>query len=40
LFFSSSQVKEIASFGGDIANMVPEIINEQLRKKLELKELN
>ena len=40
LFFSSSQVKEIASFGGDIANMVPEIINEQVRKKLELKELN
>ena len=37
LFFSSSQVKEIAYFGGDIANMVPDVINKQLRKKLELK---
>ena len=36
----TNRALEIASFGGDIANMVPEIINEQLRKKLELKELN
>lgn len=36
LFFSSSQVKEIAAFGGDIKNMVPEIINAQLREKLKL----
>ncbi len=34
LFFSSSQVKEIAIFGGDIDNMVPEIIKKEISKKL------
>lgn len=34
LFFSSSQVKEIALFGGDIENMVPRIIKEEINKKL------
>ena len=34
LFFSSSQVKEIAVFGGNIDNMVPKIIKEEISKKL------
>ncbi len=34
LFFSSSQVKEIAYFSGNIDNMVPDIIKEQLERKL------
>ena len=34
LFFSSSQVKEIAAFGGNIDNMVPKIIKEEISKKL------
>lgn len=34
LFFSSSQVKEIAVFGGNIDNMVPEVIKEEINKKL------
>ena len=34
LFFSSSQVKEIATFGGNIDNMVPKIIKEEISKKL------
>lgn len=34
LFFSSSQVKEIAAFGGNIDNMVPEIVKNDLNKKL------
>lgn len=37
LFFSSSQVKEIASFGGNIDNMVPEIIKCDLENKIKLK---
>lgn len=34
LFFSSSQVKEIAVFGGNIDNMVPNIIKDEINKKL------
>ena len=34
LFFSSSQGKEIAAFGGNIDNMVPKIIKEEISKKL------
>ncbi len=34
LFFSSSQVKEIAYFNGNIDNMVPDLIKEQLQKKM------
>ena len=34
LFFSSSQVKEIATFGGNLDNMVPKIIKEEISKKL------
>lgn len=37
LFFSSSQVKEIAFFGGNIDNMVPQIIKEEINKKLKQK---
>lgn len=36
LFFSSSQVKEIAFYGGNIDNMVPEIIKKELNKKIQL----
>lgn len=34
LFFSSSQVKEIAMFGGNIDNMVPPIIKKEIESKL------
>ncbi len=34
LFFSSSQVKEIALFGGNIDNMVPRIIKDEIYKKV------
>lgn len=34
LFFSSSQVKEIAYFGGNIDSMVPEIIKKELENKI------
>jgi pantetheine-phosphate adenylyltransferase len=34
LFFSSSQVKEIAYFGGNIDNMVPEIVKTALQDKI------
>lgn len=34
LFFSSSQVKEIAYFGGNIDNMVPEIVKMALQDKI------
>lgn len=34
LFFSSSQVKEIAFFGGNIDNMVPDIIRNEMYKKI------
>lgn len=34
LFFSSSQVKEIAYFNGNIDNMVPNVIKEQLQQKI------
>lgn len=32
-FLSSSVVKEIASFNGDVKNMVPEVVCRQLREK-------
>ncbi len=34
LYFSSSQVKEIAFFGGNIDNMVPPVIKDEINKKL------
>lgn len=34
LYFSSSQVKEIALFGGNIDSMVPPIIKSEINKKL------
>jgi pantetheine-phosphate adenylyltransferase len=33
-FVSSQNVKEIASFGGDVSALVPPFIAEQLREKL------
>lgn len=33
LFISSSTIKEVASFGGDVANMVPPCVNEKLIMK-------
>lgn len=39
LFFSSSQVKEIAYFGGNIDNMVPPLIKRALEKKQKIKKL-
>jgi pantetheine-phosphate adenylyltransferase len=35
IFVSASMVKEIASFGGDVSNYVPEVIAERLRKKFQ-----
>jgi pantetheine-phosphate adenylyltransferase len=32
-FLSSSTVKEIASFGGDVSSMVPDYVNEALTRK-------
>ncbi|MBQ7265231.1 MAG: pantetheine-phosphate adenylyltransferase [Firmicutes bacterium] len=34
LFFSSSQVKEIAHFGGNIDNIVPPVVREEIKKKM------
>jgi pantetheine-phosphate adenylyltransferase len=34
LFFSSSQVKEIAVFGGNIDNMVPAAIRDEIVDKI------
>jgi len=34
IFISSSLVKEIASLGGDISHLVPDIVAQELRKKL------
>lgn len=36
LFFSSSQVKEIAYFGGNIDNMVPMVIKEEIEEKIKI----
>ena len=33
LFISSSTIKEVASFGGDVANMVPACVNQRLIEK-------
>lgn len=33
LFLSSSIVKEIASFGGDISELVPKVVEEKLKEK-------
>lgn len=38
LFFSSSQVKEISDFGGNIDNMVPPLIKKALEEKQKIKE--
>lgn len=32
-FLSSSTVKEIASYGGDVSSMVPDYVNEALKRK-------
>ncbi len=37
MYLSSSLVKQIASFGGDISEFVPECIAEDIKKGLELK---
>ncbi|KPK69936.1 phosphopantetheine adenylyltransferase [candidate division WOR_3 bacterium SM23_60] len=34
IFISSSLVKEIASLGGDISHLVPDIVAQELKKKL------
>jgi len=35
-FLTSTMVKEVASFGGSVKNLVPEIVENALRKKFEL----
>jgi pantetheine-phosphate adenylyltransferase len=35
-FLTSTMVKEVASFGGPVKNLVPEIVEKALRKKFEL----
>jgi pantetheine-phosphate adenylyltransferase len=37
IFTSSSIIKEAASFGGDISDMVPEIVEHKLREKFDTK---
>ena len=37
-FLSSSTVKEIASFGGDVSSMVPDFVNLALKKKFSNRE--
>jgi pantetheine-phosphate adenylyltransferase len=37
IFTSSSIIKEAASFGGDISDMVPEIVEHKLREKFDAK---
>lgn len=34
-FLSSSTVKEIASYGGDVSSMVPDFVNQALKRKYE-----
>ena len=34
-FLTSTMVKEVASFGGSVKNLVPEIVENALRKKFE-----
>jgi pantetheine-phosphate adenylyltransferase len=36
-FLSSSVVKEIASYHGDVSKFVPEVVNEALKKKYQIK---
>lgn len=36
-FVSSSLIKEVAMFGGDISGLVPENVNEAIKKKYEVK---
>ncbi|MCT7787648.1 MAG: pantetheine-phosphate adenylyltransferase, partial [Lactobacillus iners] len=33
-FISSTMIKETATFGGDITKLVPDIVSEALKKKL------
>lgn len=33
-FLSSSLVKEVATYGGDVSQMVPEVVNERLAQRL------
>ncbi len=34
-YISSSIIKEVASFGGDISGMVPDVVNQRLKEKFE-----
>jgi pantetheine-phosphate adenylyltransferase len=36
-YLSSSLIKEVASYGGEIADLVPEIVSQKLAQKLALK---
>ena len=36
-YISSSIIKEVASFGGDISGMVPAVVNQRLKEKFENK---
>lgn len=36
-YISSSIIKEVASFGGDISGMVPAVVNQRLKEKFEKK---
>jgi len=35
-FLTSTMVKEVASFGGSVKNLVPEVVEKALRKKFEI----
>jgi len=35
-FLTSTMVKEVASFGGSVKNLVPEMVEKALRKKFEI----
>ena len=37
-FLSSSTVKEVASFGGDISQFVPDVIEKKIQEKMKEKE--
>ena len=36
-YLSSSMVKEVAAFGGDISQFVPDIVIEEIQKKIDKK---
>ena len=38
-FTSSTLIREVASFGGDVSNLIPKVVNERLRERfLKLKD--